>query len=45
MDIPEGGFAVLLAMFTSRYSVWIYQAVDLLHFGYGPYLGADNLVV
>ena len=45
MDIPENRFGVLWTFFTSMYGVWIYQRVDLLHFGYCPYLGVGSIVV
>ena len=32
--IPKSGFPVLWASVKSGYSVWIYQRVDLPHFGY-----------
>ena len=38
LNLPESGFATLLILFVSRYSVWIYQKVDLLHCGYCLYL-------
>ena len=45
MIIPESGFPVLRTLITSGYSLWIYQKLDLLHFGFCQYLGADNIVV
>ena len=45
LDIPESEFAVLWTLFTSGYSVWMYQRVDLLHLGHCPYFGADPIVV
>ena len=38
VDIPESGFAVLWTLFTSGYSVGIYQRMDF-YFGHYPYLG------